>query len=668
MDDAAPRRRRWQFGAVLLSMGVLLAGIAVALPLAFLVDRGVSLASLDWVRRYFESLPDHPAYWLESYRRWIGQGFHDGRLPSVLLLPAVLALAVLALAALLNPDRATSRLHGAARWARLGDISRMRLLQGRVIVLGRWGRRRLHLPETLSALCIAPPGTGKTVAVVVPTILDGDDLSMIINDVKPELHQITSGYRQRLGPVYRLEWAARDDPQHGLVHACWNPLSAGCLPAPGAARDLYIDRLAAMLIADPPQGDPHWSRKGRAALAGLTHFIIARCEAGRLDGFPAAIFDAAGTAEPSFPLLLDWLTEATLSAAAAIDELRQSDPNAAFAADPIRDLLMAAVAESRDGDYAYRAILELTQLANTPDRERGSVLSTMDAGLAIFKNEAVRQRTTRSDINFADFRGKLDPNSGQVRPVTLYLCVNQQDSRALGVMTGLFVEALSAYLVAHPPGSCDDSGRIMGPCPALFVLDEFPQMPKLQALIDGPAVGRGQKVSYLLIGQDFGQIEEKYGKPGLETLLSTTAAKIILPLNNEAVAKRFSEMVGNFTHEAATRSRTYGISRQADPFATNISRSLSGVPLIQPADLMSMEQGTQIVIYQSFANCPIRLQSPYFFKDPALRRRAFNPRDGKGPKPAGLGLVEAAEQSHGDAQSIRQSRTGSTVKGQPQAE
>lgn len=196
---------------------------------------------------------------------------------------------------------------------------------------------------------------------------------------------------------------------------------------------------------------------------------------------------------------------------------------------------------------------------------------------------------------------------------------------------------MSAYLISHPPGNG------LGPYPALFVLDEFPQMPKLQALIDGPAVGRGQKVSYLLIGQDFAQIEEKYGKTGLETLLSTTAAKIILPLNNETVAKRFSEMVGHFTHEGESKSRTYGFSRQANPFATNVTKSLSGVALIQPADLMSMTPGTQVLIYQSFANRPVRLKSPAFFADPTLRRRAFNPRTGTGPRPAPSGLAEGGE-------------------------
>jgi type IV secretion system protein VirD4 len=287
-------------------------------------------------------------------------------------------------------------------------------------------------------------------------------------------------------------------------------------------------------------------------------------------------------------------------------------------------------------------VLELTQLANTPERERGSILSTMDAGLAVFKNEAVRQRSRASDIDFADLRGVEGGH-----PVTVYLCVSQQDSRALGVMTGLFVEALSAYLIAHPPGATDDRGRRLGPLPVLFVLDEFPQMPKLQALIDGPAVGRGQKLSYLLIGQDFAQIEDKYGKTGLETLLSTTAAKIVLPLNNEAVAKRFSDMVGTYTHEAESRSRTYGFSRQADPFATNVTRSLSAVPLIQPADFMSLAAGRQILIYQSYANRPLKLASPFYFKDRRLRRRAFDPRRGQGPAPAPSALPQGLDHRHG---------------------
>lgn len=65
--------------------------------------------------------------------------------------------------------------------------------------------------------------------------------------------------------------------------------------------------------------------------------------------------------------------------------------------------------------------------------------------------------------------------------------------------------------------------------------------------------------------------------------------------------------------------------------------------LIQPADLMSMTPGTQVLIYQSFANRPVRLKSPAYFTDSGLRRRAYNPRTGAGPKPAPSGLADGGK-------------------------
>ncbi|MDR3440109.1 type IV secretory system conjugative DNA transfer family protein [Telmatospirillum sp.] len=644
MDSEVGKAVRWQLVSVTVALVVLVVGSPLMLPLSYLSERGVSLDTIGWVNGYFSTLLPHWDYWLSVYGDWLQHAVSARHAPVFVVALPALAVVVLGIGLGLNPHSMVPAIHGAARWARSNDIKRMGLLGGFIVVLGTWRHRWLKLPETLSVLCIAPPGTGKTAAVVVPSILTCDGASMVINDVKPELHAITSGFRQSLGPVIRLEWAAEDDPAGGAPHPRWNPLSPKSTPASGPQRDLFIDRLAAILIPDPQgNADPHWSKKGRAALTGLVHFILSKCEAGNHAGLPEIWWGA----EPSFAMLLDWITEASFTAGEEVERLRESDPNAALMADPIRNFLMAAVAEARAGGYAHRAVMELTQLANTPDRERGSILSTVDAGLAVFKNSAVRQRTSVSDFAFSDLRGMPDPRSRKMRPVTVYLCVNQQDARALGVVTGLFIEALSAYLIAHPPGEADGIGGKVGPYPVLFVLDEFPQMPKVQALIDGPAVGRGQKLSYLLIGQDFAQIEEKYGKTGLETLLSTTAAKIVLPLNNEAVAKRFSDMVGNRTVEGQTRSRTYGFSKQANPFAVNINKSLSGVALIHPADFMSMPVGTHVLLMQKFSNRPIRAETPFYFKDHRLRRRAWDPRTGKGPRPAPVALpwpvAEASE-------------------------
>ena len=631
MSDEIAKGHRWQAGSGLVALAVLILGMPLALPLTYLAERGVSLTTLEWVSGYFTTLPTQIGYWIGVHGEWLNNAFRSGVVPLTLLAIPGLAVTTLGVGLGLNPYHMLPNTHGSARWASERDVRGMGLLDGFIVVLGQWGGKLLKMPETLSALCIAPPGTGKTVSVVVPTILTCDNACMIVNDVKPELHDITSGYRQTLWPVFKFEWAAQDDPENGIFIPRWNPLSPKCIPPQGAERDLYIDRLSTILVPDPQgSADPHWSKKGRASLCGFVHFIVSKCERGAWDGLP----ERWRGCEASFPLLLDWITEATLAAGDEIEQMKEVDPNAAMMADPIRQFLMGAVNECRANDYAHRALLELTQLANTPDRERGSILSTMDAGLNIFKNAAVRERTRMSDIGFADLRGMPDPETGEMRPVTVYLCVNQQDARTLGVLTGLFCEALSAYLVAHPPGATSRDGRKMGPFPALFVLDEFPQMPKLQALLDGPAVGRGQKVSYLMIGQDFGQIEEKYSKNGLETLISTTAAKIVLPLNNEVVAKRFSEMVGNKTHESKSRSRTYGFSKQANPFAVNVNKSFSGVPLIHPADFMSMPSGSHVVIFQKYSNRPIKAKTPFYFKDRKLRRRAWNPRQRQGLPPA----------------------------------
>lgn len=162
-----------------------------------------------------------------------------------------------------------------------------------------------------------------------------------------------------------------------------------------------------------------------------------------------------------------------------------------------------------------------------------------------------------------------------MKPTSVYLSVNQVDARALNVITGIFVELMSAFLIANPPNFVGSDGIKSGPFPVLFVLDEFPQMPKLAAVKDGPAVGRGQKVAYLLIGQDLGQISGQYGKDDLETIITTTAAKVILAQNNEQTAERFSKMIGTKTIETKSTSRTEGLSFKGNPFEKNVSRSLA---------------------------------------------------------------------------------------------
>ena len=144
-------------------------------------------------------------------------------------------------------------------------------------------------------------------------------------------------------------------------------------------------------------------------------------------------------------------------------------------------------------------------------------------------------------------------------------------------------------------------------------------MPKLTAVIEGPAVGRGQKVAYLLIGQDLGQISGKYGKDDLETVISTTACKVILSQNNEQTAQRFSKMIGNKTVQTTSFSKSEGMSKSANPFAKNVSYQLQGTPVISGTDLLSLPMLKQVVLMQGFIDRPIMADSPRWYLDKRMK-------------------------------------------------
>lgn len=150
-------------------------------------------------------------------------------------------------------------------------------------------------------------------------------------------------------------------------------------------------------------------------------------------------------------MILEWITEAQIKQSQEIKRrMDEGDQSAAFA-DPMRDLLEEAISEARKFGYSNRCIVELSQLSSMPDKERGSVLSTAFAGIGIFKNSAVVSRTSFSDIQFKDLRGMKDPVTGQFKPISVYLSVNQVDARALSVISGTFIDLMSSYLIANPP-------------------------------------------------------------------------------------------------------------------------------------------------------------------------------------------------------------------------
>ena len=656
------------FWSLRWSVGIWLA-CALAFGLAFIIEHlwryGFSAASAKWTWLYLQNmLYSGGLSVLAEVPAWFNRAVMRTDIACITPLIPIIAYYLMADSNFVkefNPYGSDKFSEKSSNKATKEDIEEMGLLKGFMMVLGYFKKKPLMMNECLSALCVAPPGTGKTKGVVVPTIFECNGVSMIINDPKPELKQITSAYRSTVGPVFIMNWAGQDDPERGIYYPSWNPLSPEHVPFETEQRDLYIDSICNVLVPDvaSSSADPHWTISGRAGLSGLIQFIVSKVERARADDYfysriTSGTFDGEDAAvlsdyylsmmndpnafaaqallqkgelnamnyvhigtwdkippawvgkEASLSMILDWLNASQISIAQEMEERRRQGDQMVMMADPMKELFQAAVDEARLYSYAHRAVLELTQLANTPDKERGSILSTIMAGLGIFRNAAVRNRTSHSDFHFEDLRGLRDPRDGKIKPVTVYLSINMVDAQALNPITGIFIELMTNFLLANAPEQYHN-GQRLGPYPVLFVLDEMPKMQKLQAVIQGPDLGRGQKVSYLIIGQDLHQIAERYGNDAAATIISTTAAKIVLRQNDPDTAKRFSEMMG-YKMKLKTVKGADGKEKE------ETSEEL----LYTPMDIMKLDDKKQLVIFQGWYHRPIEADKQMAFNDSRL--------------------------------------------------
>ena len=119
---------------------------------------------------------------------------------------------------LMDVARANSRvnpfLHGSARWADHRDIKAAGLLKNNGVYVGAWRDKngKIHYlrhagPEHV--LCYAPTRSGKGVGLILPTLLSWQQ-SVFVTDLKGELYELTSGWRQKYAhnKILRFEPAA----------------------------------------------------------------------------------------------------------------------------------------------------------------------------------------------------------------------------------------------------------------------------------------------------------------------------------------------------------------------------------------------------------------------------------------------------------------------------
>lgn len=454
-----------------------------------------------------------------------------------------------------NPFRRVAS-YGDARPATKAEAKKMGLLADKGIILGRaWGRY-IRTDEPLSIVVLAPPGTGKTASIAIPTLLSAGH-SFVVNDVKGELFEKTAGVRSHYGRV--IQFAPAEE-----VSAKWNPLGPSELPESWPAKITHVERIASRIyVIRDEGGDDYWTREGRAL------FVF-------------------------YALYLLWK-----EGAASLPAIR----SLALSTDDVQGWIADALDEGGE-DLPQRIREEGNGMLQKGDKEFGSVFGTFKSGLQAFADPIVSENTSGA----CDFSAK----ALRLEPTTVYIKVAPEDIGRLAPLIRVLVEQMADQLLSCSWNK-DTEQRIT------FLLDEMPRLGKLDTIINMPALSRSYGVNAIMIAQDYGQIEECYGKIGISKIDGTAEYHVIFQQSNQATAEAYSKKIGTTTRLKVSKSRSSSL--KASGGGGSKSENQEGVPLLLPQEITDLGEMDIIIMRKGNYTRPIFAKQARWYMDNALIKR-----------------------------------------------
>jgi len=400
------------------------------------------------------------------------------------------------------------------------------------ILLGADGRAWVLAPHQVGTLVIGPPRSGKTSGVVIPNVLAWDG-PCVVTSTRRDVVDACWAVRAQRGTVWCFDpvGVVHDTLPAAVRRLDWSPVS-------GAAHvDVALARARALLAGsvDGTEGRDHWRARGAQLLAALLH--------------------AAAVAHLPMSAVQEWVHATRLEAAARIVEER--------------------------GDE--RAAAVLAGLAQTPDRERGSIWSAVAGALTAFDDSTVLASADRAAGCGFTAEAFLDGAH------TIFVVAPSDDRVPLAPLVVGLVEDVRADALrrSNASGALDR--------PLLLALDEVATICPLPSLPQIAAEGGGRNVLLLAVLQDLAQAA-RWGRDVADSLVTLAGAKLVLPgVSDAATLQRLETLAGRQWVEHRSRSETHS-GLLARDWTYGTQRTLVEEPRLPAARVRQLRHGTALCI------------------------------------------------------------------------
>lgn len=453
-------------------------------------------------------------------------------------------------------------------------------LGGRAVVEWRmrpffgWGRSWLGLPrfafgrEEDSVAIVGPPRVGKTAGVLIPqaSMWAGP---LVSTSTKPDVLRATAGRRlelaRRFGGGVHVYAPTATGAVEQLQPIRWSPL-AGC-EDPRIAT-LRVEALIAVAqVGRGMENADHW-RAGAGRI--LRPYFLAAAHHPHRPGDLAVVSE--------------WLSAY---------EFREPQG------------ILAGLGTHAGKQWAR----ELSGVAGTPERERGSFFSAALTAVKATANPAVLRACSGTDIDPIEF---LTTRS------TLYIVSPSEHQEAVAPLVAALIESIvaAAYELHR-------NGRL--PARLLLSLDELTNIAPLPSLGSIVSQGAGQGVLTCWAVQSQAQLRERYGDDAADAIWSATRCKVVFGgLADERSLEQLSRLIGD--HRVRTRTVSVG----GYDGLRRINRGFEWRPRLSPAQLRGLRPRWAVLLYHHRE--PIALRVPLAARRWRMRR-AFVPWPAAAPAP-----------------------------------
>ena len=461
---------------------ILAAGIPVAIVLAFFVASVVAWVYLGLPSAKFDPFKMPAFFWYYRHDPVVLKAFGAGMVVGLVLTGIMLWWLL----------KQKPPLHGAARFAKEGEIRRAGFRADNGIVVGKKGGKFLTFGGSEHCIVEAPTRSGKGVGIVIPNLLSWQ-ASVVVLDVKRENWDATAGFRQKFGQAVYL--FNPTDPEGRTAR--YNPLGYIDRTDPDQVV-IELQKIATMLFVAPERGEPFWTDSARTAFVGVGAYL--------------AVADLPFTIGSIYRLMTT------------------GDTRGYF----------RKVLDDRALDLSQGCRNALADFTSGADNTFAGIVQTVTSKLSLWLNPRVDAATEESDFDLRELRTK---------PMSIYLGVSPDELDRVAPLYNLLFQQLIDLNVRDLPDS-------ETPLQVLVILDEFARIGRAQVIASAFSYVAGYGIRLLPVIQSRSQLRAVYGEHVANEIVANCGVEVAFTPKELRVANELSERIGYVGQESVTKSLT----------------------------------------------------------------------------------------------------------------